>query len=173
MHIFHDTYLREAVCHPVQLKLTLQSHKPSICFTLFQLCKCVPSDSEMAHNRGVLLGQGAFGMVFEGSMRIAIKRVRFDISEKAESELENMRLLHHDNLIKLFSYFTEGGLYLCLVMELADVGSLGDVVIKEANQSESEFFKEQVLWRFLREISAGFVCLFGKIYSHSNINLLE
>ena len=99
-------------------------------------------------------------MVFEGSMRIAIKRVRFDISEKAESELENMRLLHHDNLIKLFSYFSEGGLYLCLVMELADVGSLGDVVIKEANQSESEFFKEQVLWRFLREISAGFVCLF-------------
>ena len=141
------------------------AHRPSICFTFFQLCKCVPSDSEMAHNRGVLLGQGAFGMVFEGSMRIAVKRVRFDISTKAESELENMRLLNHDNLIKLYSYFTEGGLYLCLVMELADVGSLGDAVINEANQSESEFFKEQVLWRFLREISAGFVCLFKFIHT--------
>ena len=92
--------------------------------------------------------------------------MRFDISEKAESELENMRLLHHDNLIKLYSYFTEGGLYLCLVMELADVGSLGDAVINEANQSSQSSSKSRSCGASSERSPPGlFVCLVKFIHT--------
>ena len=57
----------------------------------------------------------------------AMKTIRLDTSEdskyKALAEVEVMRKINHTHIVELYDSFEDNG-YLCLVMELATLGSL-------------------------------------------------
>ena len=90
------------------------------------------SYSEEPAQEHVLLGQGAFGRVYQATMKVAIKEIK--ISHHAVKEVETLFCLHHDHILKYFNHHYEDDM-LFITMEFADYGTLTDRIREEAQRN--------------------------------------
>ena len=99
----------------------------------------------------VLLGEGAFGRVYQATMKVAIKEIK--MSHHALKEVQTLQSLHHDHILKYYNHHYEDGM-VSLVMEFADLGTLSEKIREEAEMADSMMFKEFAIWRFTNQISS-------------------
>ena len=102
------------------------------------------------------LGQGAFGKVFKeriGGVTCAVKRIK-NYDELAMKEVVTLMQLNCYYIIKLRGFFmADCDRQLCIIMEFADRGTLGDYVRAEALKTHTVCFKEHNIWRGLHHLA--------------------
>jgi len=100
----------------------------------------------------ILLGEGAFGRVYEMDIKVAVKKMKSIIaSDQVIQEVDILMNLNHPHVIKAYSHHYEEG-FLCLVLEYADWGTLTKVIRNEAQVPDSTWFAEFTVWRFLSQM---------------------
>ena len=85
------------------------------------------------------IGWGSFGVVFKvqhGDEILAAKRIKSDDNDEARAEMESVLVrefralskVAHENVVHLLGVVRDDPSYVCLLMELADHGSLRQVL---------------------------------------------
>ena len=128
------------------------------------------------------LGEGAFGTVFkafdkETKEEFAIKVIITYGIERAqvEKEVKFLKDLHHDNIIRYREHFyIEKDEYhidfpflknsLCIVMELADAGTLKDIVQKGMYSRD-----EKCVWNLILQLSSALAYIHGRNILHRDL----
>ena len=108
---------------------------------------------EPVQQRGVLLGEGAFGRVYEATMKVAIKEIK--VNDRALNEVETLMALNHEHILRYYNHhYEDSNQTLVIWMEFGDCGTLTDKIKEEAQMVDSIMFKEFTIWRFLGQISS-------------------
>ncbi|XP_069620839.1 interleukin-1 receptor-associated kinase 4 isoform X2 [Ranitomeya imitator] len=92
-------------------------------------------DDRPLSNGGSKIGEGGFGMVFQGHLKnqyVAVKKLTNiadaslqDLKDQFEQEIKTMAQCHHENIVKLLGFSNDGDNY-CLVYTYMSNGSLLD-----------------------------------------------
>jgi len=94
-----------------------------------------PLPNDQAEVKKVIIGEGSFGRVYRASYNLSPVAVKIlndrnlsdEAREQLKKECELMKHLHHPNIGRMFGY-SLGDENTCIVMELAELGSLYDVL---------------------------------------------
>lgn len=125
--------------------------------------------------RGTLIGRGAYGSVYLGllpitSQLLAVKVIRvLSIAQSSLSalraELEMLRTLHHDNIVRLLGVLwpTEKRPEMCIFTEYVECGSVARMVRKFGA------LPMPVIQRYLVQVVRGLAYLHGRMVVHRDI----
>ena len=105
------------------------------------------------------LGSGHFGDVYlaaDGGESFAIKKVVNTEGNTAQQEIQILKEVDHEFIIKYYDHFMEQNI-LCIVLEYADVGTMNTSVIEGGQR-----FEEWAVWRVLGHLSSALAFLHSK-----------
>lgn len=81
-----------------------------------------------------VIGRGTFGIVYRARWQgklVAVKRASQGADlEEFRREVQALRAVDHENIIRIFGVSTKEPM-ICIVMELADCGTLGELLLNE------------------------------------------
>jgi len=121
-----------------------------------------PSESKKVQEKK--LGEGSFGLVYRADyqyMPVAVKQIKGQLSKEVKEELskecQTMGNLHHINLARLYGYSLDDD-NACLVMELAELGSLYHILQNQEKYPDAKLPWERRL-SIAVDIGKGLSCL--------------